>query len=217
MCAQIRGERVLDIGCSQGIASLLAARAGHTVVGVDVEEPAMEYARRALAAESEAVQRRITFLLANIFETDLGGATFDTVLLGEMLEHQTEPRALLERALTFLAPGGVLVVTSPFGYHPHDDHKVTFYLSAFVEMVAGLCQPAALDVVDGYIRLVAPSPGHACRSLRLDAATLLSLSEKSFLAKEVAAHRILDDRARRLRRIQAEEGRLSKRLAALEE
>jgi spore maturation protein CgeB/2-polyprenyl-3-methyl-5-hydroxy-6-metoxy-1,4-benzoquinol methylase len=217
MCAQIRGERVVDIGCSQGIASILAARAGHTVVGVDVEEPAIDYARRALAAETEAVQQRVTLLLADVFETDLGGAKFDTVLLGEILEHQAEPRALLERALTFLAPGGVLVLTTPFGYHPHDDHKVTFYLTAFGETVAGLCQPAALDVVDGYIRFVAHHRDAPGASLELDPTALLSLSQEAFLAKEVTYHRILDERARRLRRSRAEEGRLSKRLAALEE
>lgn len=40
------GQRLLDLGCGSGVVGLLAARAGATVVAVDIEGPAVEAARR---------------------------------------------------------------------------------------------------------------------------------------------------------------------------
>src|SRR6185503_17193122 len=99
MVSKIRGDRVLDIGCSQGITSILAARQGRQVVGVEVEEPAIEYARRAVAGEPEEVRARIRLVHADIHGEDLEGQRFDTVVLGEILEHLSEPRRLFARAV----------------------------------------------------------------------------------------------------------------------
>src|SRR5690349_10183440 len=51
--SKITGPRVLDIGCSQGITSILAGRAGHEVLGVDIEQPQIEFARAELEKEPE--------------------------------------------------------------------------------------------------------------------------------------------------------------------
>jgi 2-polyprenyl-3-methyl-5-hydroxy-6-metoxy-1,4-benzoquinol methylase/spore maturation protein CgeB len=214
MCGEIRGPRVVDVGCSQGIASILAARAGHRVVGVDVEEPAIAYARRMLLGEAPDVQERAQFVLADILEDDLAGQRFDTVLLGEILEHHADPRRLFERAVGLLVPGGTIVVTTPFGYHPHEDHKVTFYLSDFASTIENLCQPVALDIADGYIRLVGRHRDAALVDVMdLSPARLLSLSEKAFHFAE----QILGDDKRRILRARAEFTRALKRIEKLEE
>ena len=36
ICSNAQGARVLDLGCSQGIVSLLLAQKGYSVVGVDI-------------------------------------------------------------------------------------------------------------------------------------------------------------------------------------
>ena len=51
LCAQAQGTRILDVGCSQGVASILLGAEGRTVVGVDRERPALEEAERRLAQE----------------------------------------------------------------------------------------------------------------------------------------------------------------------
>ena len=185
MVEQIQGETVLDIGCSQGIATILAARAGRRAVGVDNEEPAIDFARQALSAEPAEVQERARFELADMLVSDLGGARFDTVLLGEILEHHDDPRRLFARAARFVAPDGIIVVSTPFGYHPHDDHRTTFYLSSFARTIDGLCAPVEIAVVDGYIRFVGRAAGaEGSDPLDLGPEALLARSEEAFLDKE---------------------------------
>ena len=215
MIEQIRGDRVLDVGCSQGIVSILAARGGKSVVGIDDDPVVIEYAQRALASEPEDVQGRVRFLRADIHEIDLDGATFDTILLGEIIEHLEEPRLLVERALRHLAPAGTVVVTTPFGHHPHDDHKVTFYLSTFRDVIEGLCVPVELAIADGFIRFVGRHRESGAPALELGPAALLARSEEGFLAKELAAHRVSADRKREAARSGAEIKRLSHRIEAL--
>ena len=41
MAGSAKGPRILDIGCSEGILAVLLARAGHDVVGVDIEPAAI--------------------------------------------------------------------------------------------------------------------------------------------------------------------------------
>ena len=48
ICAQVKGRRILDVGCSQGIVPLLLAREGCQVTGVDTSPQAIEEAYAAL-------------------------------------------------------------------------------------------------------------------------------------------------------------------------
>jgi len=216
MCGQIRGKRVLDIGCSQGIATILAAREGHEVVGVDVEEPAIRFAKKELAQELPVVQERVRLVHADIHELDLGGERFDTVLLGEILEHQTNPRHLFERACQFLNPAGLLVAATPFGLLVHDDHKFTFYLSSLLATIEGLCRPASLEIVDAYFRFTArhlDAPGGPDLPPREE---LWARCEAAFLEKEWRAHETLTDRAGSIRRATEERDKLAAQVAQLE-
>src|SRR5688572_6154810 len=190
----IAGPRVLDIGCSQGIVSILAARAGHEVLGVDVEQPQIDFARAQLDQEPEEVRGRARFLLADMLVADLGSQKFDTIILGEVLEHLAAPRQLLERAGEFLAPNGRFVITTPFGLSVHHDHRQQFYVSNFAQCIEGLCQPESFEIVDDYIRLVARHPRAASSSLGT-LPELLRLEERAFAAKEARTHRV---KARRL-------------------
>src|SRR5687768_6985575 len=55
MCSQCIGGTVLDIGCSQGIATILLAREGFEALGLDIHPEAIAYARSATSREAPAV------------------------------------------------------------------------------------------------------------------------------------------------------------------
>jgi 2-polyprenyl-3-methyl-5-hydroxy-6-metoxy-1,4-benzoquinol methylase len=123
MAASVRGPRVLDIGCSEGILAVLLARAGHRVVGVDIEPAAIAAAQRLLSDEPAPVPERVEWRIADALTVHLGAGAFDTVVLGQILEHLEDPSVMLERAFAWLKPGAQLVLTAPFGYLPHPDHR----------------------------------------------------------------------------------------------
>lgn len=201
--SKVTGPRVLDIGCSQGITSILAGRAGHEVLGVDVEQPQIEFARAELEKEPEDVRARVRFMNADMFVADLGAQSFDTIVLCEVLEHLEEPRRLLERAGQFLAVGGRFVITTPFGLSVHHDHRQQFYVSNFARCIEGLCQPESFEIVDDYIRLVARHAAAEPGSLGTHEA-LLAFEEQAFAAKEARTHRVKSRRLARVKQLTAE-------------
>jgi SAM-dependent methyltransferase len=127
ICERAVGQRVIDIGCSQGIASILIAREGREVVGIDVDAKSIAFAKEALKKESLDVQRRIQFLNLDFLSEDFTGRSFDTVIMSEVLEHLIDPRTFLEKAIGITVPAGKILITVPFGINDAPDHKRTYY------------------------------------------------------------------------------------------
>ena len=127
--------RVLDVGCGNG--SLIAiplARCGFDVTGVDLHRPSIEHAERLAFAMPNA-----RFLEATV--TDLVAAPFDVVILSEVLEHVSDPEALLLESLRHLKPQGIVVVTVPNGYGEFEiDWWIfrTFRLQKAIDLVGRL-------------------------------------------------------------------------------
>jgi SAM-dependent methyltransferase len=102
--------RVLDVGCGNG--SLMAiplARFGFELTGIDLHRPSIEHAQRLASAMPNA-----RFMEATV--TDLVAPHFDVIILSEVLEHVSDPEALLLDSLRHLKPLGIAVVTVPNGY-----------------------------------------------------------------------------------------------------
>lgn len=159
LCAQAAGRRVLDIGCSQGISALILGREGHEVVGLDIEPEPLAAARAALAREPAQVQERVQFVLGDAFTAEFEPGSFDTVILGEILEHLVSPERLLERVGTWLVDGGRVVVSVPHGHHPYHDHKRSFYLSSLVSLLNRQFSIATVEVLAGrFLGAVARKP-----------------------------------------------------------
>ena len=96
-------DRVLDVGCGEGmLARELAGRAGE-VVGLDLDEPTLEVARRDAGADN------ITYLLGDLLTADLAPGSFDAVVSVAVLHHLDEA-AGLERMRDLVRPGGVVAV-----------------------------------------------------------------------------------------------------------
>ena len=175
MCQQTVGSRVLDVGCSQGIASLLLAREGFQVVGCDTDAAALDYAKELQSKESVDVAKRIVFVQESVFSHTPVTGGYDTIIAGEILEHFANARLFGEKLHALLKPEGTLVLTIPFGLHPHDDHKQSLFFSDLLVFFGDRFAMTHLSVTDGYIRCVAkkneqpmpPSPD-----------LLLSLTEK---------------------------------------
>ena len=97
------GALLLDVGAASGIFMNLARQAGYRVEGI---EPSM-----ALVADAEKLYGLKLFCgTVEQFATD---KKFAVVTLLDVLEHVTDPDALLGTLSGFLAPGGMLVIVTP--------------------------------------------------------------------------------------------------------
>jgi Methyltransferase domain len=103
------GRRVLDAACGEGYGSALMARAGGEVLGLDLSDEAVAHAR----ARYDGIPG-LRFGQADATALDaLPDASFDLVLSFETLEHVHEHERLLDGFARLLAPGGLLLVSTP--------------------------------------------------------------------------------------------------------
>lgn len=218
MCAQCDGERVLDVGCSQGIASILLAREGFGVTAIDTHPESVAFARREIEAETALVRQRLTLV-----ETDLASLpeqpTYDTILLGEVIEHQARPERLLRAAKARLKTGGRLVVTTPFALHPHPDHKVSLFPRDLIDFAGHIGMAVTQLQVDGdYMRCVMVTPEAA--GAQPDRAELLRLTEAATLDSQQRLFSRLDERSEQLKKktdaVRITQRKLAEATAALE-
>lgn len=147
ICQRVRGSAVLDIGCSQGIVSILLARAGKTVTGIDINKESIEYATRELASEDESTRQRVNFIHGDALHQSLKENGFDTVIMGQLLEHVPEPEAFLALARRVCKPDGRVIITVPFGLLDHPDHIHTFYLYSFCSFISPFFSLEELNII----------------------------------------------------------------------
>ena len=185
MATEARGPRVLDVGCSEGILEVLLARRGVDVTGVEVNPDALEFARELLSKEPNEVRAHASLVHGDFMEERPVTGLFDTAILGEILEHLDDPAILLERSLEHLRPGGRVVITTPFGLHPHEDHHQTFCLTDVIDLLKPRLGLEHMSVEDGYIRFVGKlSEDRETSWQRLDADTVMSMTETALVASQ---------------------------------
>jgi 2-polyprenyl-6-hydroxyphenyl methylase / 3-demethylubiquinone-9 3-methyltransferase len=100
----LRGQRVLDVGCGGGILADSMARAGASVLGIDLADKPLRVAQlHALEAQTSGVEYRE--ISAEALAAEQPG-TFDTVTCMEMLEHVPDPASVVRACATLVKPGG---------------------------------------------------------------------------------------------------------------
>jgi 2-polyprenyl-6-hydroxyphenyl methylase / 3-demethylubiquinone-9 3-methyltransferase len=94
------GAVLVDLGCGGGLLAPHVDRLGYRHVGIDLGTPALLVAR-----EHGVLPAR-----ADVARLPVGDAVADVVSAGEILEHVTDPAAVVREACRVLRPGGRLVI-----------------------------------------------------------------------------------------------------------
>lgn len=152
----LAGKRALDVGCGAGLLCEPLARLGAAVTGIDAAAENVAVARAHAAGSGLAIDYR-----AGSVE-NLDGATFDLVTSLEVIEHVTDPAGFVAGLAAALAPGGLLVLSTPnrtalsrlalitvgegFGQIPRGTHDWDKFLTP--DVLTGMVDAARLKVVD---------------------------------------------------------------------
>jgi SAM-dependent methyltransferase len=94
---------LLDVGCSAGWFLSVARDAGWQVSGLDVSAPAVAYCR------SRGFDARV----ATLDNHGLPPGRFDVITMFDCIEHMPSPMVALRAVRALLAPGGVVMITTP--------------------------------------------------------------------------------------------------------
>ena len=209
---EVRGPRVLDVGCSEGILCVLLARRGFSVTGVDIDQDALDFAREHLAKEPDEVHACVELVRGDFINVQSVTGLFDTVVMGELLDSLDEPGAAVERGLGYLRPGGRMVITTPFGVHPIENQRLSYRLTDFIGLLKPRIGLESISVVDNHIRFVGRLVEGKDESWQnLDAETVLSITDDALVASQRELYGLLAGRESRIASLQQ---RLQQRVEA---
>lgn len=96
--------RLLEIGCGNGDFLRAAAAAGWDALGIDFDAEAVEAARHHPGVRAS---------VGDLFQHAFPDASFDAIVMNNLIEHVPDPLAEIRECRRLLRPGGRLVVITP--------------------------------------------------------------------------------------------------------
>lgn len=102
-------DRVLDVGCGSGVVADHIASTGATVIGLDPNAAAIEFARHRF------VRPNLEFVTGFADDLSYPDGAFTKIAFMEVLEHVrgSETKSVMRTLRRLLSPGGRLLVTTP--------------------------------------------------------------------------------------------------------
>lgn len=98
------GRTVLEVGCNTGFLLHGLKQIGYNVIGSDLSETAIRYAKEQYGLEQ--------IYLAE-FPPDELAAAVDVLIASHIIEHVLDPKSFVRHCARFLKPGGICILRTP--------------------------------------------------------------------------------------------------------
>ena len=107
---QLKGKRVLDIGCGGGILSEALSSAGADVIGIDASSQTIGVAK----SHANLVNSKVTYIESTVeeFLSHNKDELFDVITCLEMLEHVPSPNQIIENCHSLLKDDGDIFLST---------------------------------------------------------------------------------------------------------
>ncbi len=137
LAGDLKGKKVLDVGCGDGVLSFLLAQKGAEVTGLDNDEHGLRFAEENLKRENKNGTLRYRFVNGSAYEMPFESETFDIVVSCEVIEHVRKPEQLVSEAHRVLKKGGQVIITTPYRLTevPLDSNHVKEYYPGELEIL----------------------------------------------------------------------------------
>lgn len=146
--SMLKGKKVLDIGCGPGTYSNLLAQKGLDVIGIDIVEEFIEYAKQKYP--------KAKFKVMNMKNLDFGSGSFDGIWAFASLLHLTKKDipSVLKSIHRIMKDSAILFLTLKFGegeryeedvYNPKNKRFFGFYQK---EEIVNLLEEANLKILE---------------------------------------------------------------------
>ena len=172
----LAGKAALDVGCGAGLLAEPLARLGASVTALDAAPELIEAARAHATAQGLAIDYRAIAVEA------LDGH-YDLVTAMEVIEHVADPQAFVHALAARLAPGGLIILSTPnrtrlsklltitlaegFGRIPKGTHDFDKFIDP--EAMRVLLAAAGMEVIDVEGIAFSPTRGlHLSEDVRLN-------------------------------------------------
>lgn len=170
------GKTALDVGCGAGLLAEPLARLGAKVTAVDAAPELIAVARDHAIGQGLAVDYRATGV-------EVLKGKFDLVTAMEVVEHVADPRDFIDALAARLAPGGLMILSTPnktawsklltitvaegFGQIPKGTHDFDKFIDP--DSMRGLLAHAGLECIDFEGIAMSPTRGlHLSEDLKLN-------------------------------------------------
>jgi ubiquinone/menaquinone biosynthesis C-methylase UbiE len=109
----IKGKRVLDLGCGTGWFSVILAKRGALVEGIEISSVAVEIAKK--RAEVNNVYDTVNFKEMSFYDLNFPDNYFDLIIGLSVLHHSRDKDRLCHSLHRVLKSNGRIVFNEPFG------------------------------------------------------------------------------------------------------
>jgi len=145
----LMGGQVADLGCNHGACSVLMAREGVNVVGVDLNKEALLEAERIKNEQPEEIKKRISFVCSSFSELqNFKDKRFSGAYMLDVFEHiYPEDRiAIFDGLKKIMEKGAYLMILTPYEHAYECVEHVDFFDCAKLESI--LESELGLEVVE---------------------------------------------------------------------
>ncbi len=124
--------RFLDVGCSIGIMTSLISRNFKSSLGIDIDEPGINYAKENYASEN------LAFSIQDSMHMTLEDQSFDVAVCNHVYEHVPDATRLFSEIYRVLKPGGICYFGAGNRFQIMEPHYRLPFLSIVPKFVAHL-------------------------------------------------------------------------------